>query len=210
MKTVLIERGFMLTLLLLAGCRTGASGSATASAGATGAASTGAAVGPAWLSPGAVPPALAVPVGATLKLHDHGAGAQVYTCAAAGGAIGRAPVYSWTLKAPDAKLFDAGGAEVGTHGAGPKWTANDGSVAIAKKLADSPSPLPDAIPWLLLRVSSTSGAGALSDVGYVQRLGTTGGKAPLTGCDATAAGKELRVDYTAEYYFYAGGATPSP
>ncbi|HEX3903685.1 MAG TPA: DUF3455 domain-containing protein [Polyangia bacterium] len=204
MKPTLIERGCMMTLLLIAGCRTGASDSPNAGAGTPAAAST------AWLATGTVPAALAVPPGATLKLHDHGVGAQIYTCAATSGANGAAPGHSWALKAPDAKLYDARGVQVGTHGAGPKWTASDGSVATAKKIADSPSPLPDAIPWLLLRVSSTTGAGAFSDVGYVQRLGTVGGKAPLTGCDSTATGTELRVDYTAEYYFYAGGAGAAP
>ncbi|HVV49040.1 MAG TPA: DUF3455 domain-containing protein, partial [Polyangia bacterium] len=146
----------------------------------------------------------AVPAGATLKLHAHGAGAQIYACTA--GANGAAP--AWVLQAPDARLLDAAGAEIGTHTAGPTWTAADGSAVVAKKVADAPAPAAGAIPWLLLRATSNRGAGTFAGIGYVQRLATAGGKAPATGCDAAAVGKTLRVDYTAEYYFY-GGAPPA-
>ena len=176
-----------LLALLLGGCRTGGEAKSPAAATPT-ASSTG------WLAPPAVPAALAVPAGATLKLHAHGAGTQIYTCAASG----------WVLKAPDAKLSDAAGAPIGTHTAGPTWSANDGSAAVAKKIADAPAPAPDAIPWLLLQVTSNRGAGTFADVTYVQRLATSGGKAPATGCDAGASGTTREVSYAAEYYFYAG------
>src|SRR6185503_9865695 len=42
--------------------------------------------------------------------------------------------YAWLLKAPDAKLYDANGVQVGTHGAGPSWTYGDGSVATGVKV----------------------------------------------------------------------------
>jgi hypothetical protein len=134
-------------------------------------------------------------------------GAQIYTCTAVAGAAGvGAPNYSWVFKAPDAKLYDSSGAQVGTHGAGPSWMSSDGSVVNGTKIAELSSPSPDAISWLLLRASSTSGTGTFSDVTYVQRLDTTGGQAPVTGCDSTSVGMDLRVGYTAEYYFYTGGA----
>jgi len=189
----------------------GTSGGGTGGAAGAGGAGT-------WLAlPAGLPPTLAVPLGATLKLHDRGAGAQVYTCTAstgtagaagtgAGGAGGgAATVYSWVLKAPDALLYDQSGTQVGTHGAGPEWTSTDGSVANGVKVYQENSPLGDAIPWLLLRVASTTGTGLFADVTYVQRVNTTGGKAPPTGCDATTAGTDTRVSYTADYYFYQGG-----
>jgi TRAP-type mannitol/chloroaromatic compound transport system substrate-binding protein len=52
-------------------------------------------------------------------------------------------------------------------------------------------------------VVSNRGTGTFSDVTYVQRVGTAGGKAPAGGCDAAAPGTR-EVSYTAEYYFYAG------
>ena len=166
--------------------------------------------GAGWLAPPPMPPALVAPAGATVKVHVHAEGAQIYTCTASGdaGADAGGSSYAWLLKAPDAKLYDANGVQVGTHGAGPSWTYGDGSVATGVKVIELPSPSPssDAIPWLLLRVSSTAGSGVFSDISYVQRLSTAGGKAPATGCDATTVGMESRVAYTAEYYLYSGGA----
>jgi len=197
----------------------GGAGGAWASAGAGGgggaAATTGGGgvAGTGWLTPPAFPPALAAPEGATVKLHAHAVGAQIYTCTASAatnadggaGADAGATTYAWVLKAPDAKLYDASGTQVGTHGAGPSWTWRDGSVANGAKVAEVAAPTGDAITWLLLRVVSTTGTGLLSDVTYVQRLDTAGGRAPATGCDASTVGTDTRADYSADYYFYTGG-----
>jgi hypothetical protein len=147
-----------------------------------------------------------VPAGATVKARTHAVGAQIYTCtaSAAAGDAG-ATTYAWTFKAPDAKLFDADGVQVGTHGAGPHWTSNDGSVVNGTKVAGVDAPAAGAIQWLLLGVTSTSGAGVFSDVTFVQRLNTVGGAAPATGCDSTTAGTDTSSGYSADYYFYVGG-----
>ena len=192
----------------------GASGGATGGGSGTGETAGGGGVaGTIWLTPPSFPPALATPAGATVKLHAHAVGAQIYTCmaSAASNADGGAGVdagattYAWVLKAPDAKLYDSSDTQVGTHGAGPSWTWRDGSVANGAKVAELNAPVADAISWLLLRVTSTSGAGVLSDATYVQRLNTAGGRAPATGCDATTVGTEARSGYAADYYFYSGG-----
>ncbi|HEY7375769.1 MAG TPA: DUF3455 domain-containing protein [Polyangia bacterium] len=164
---------------------------------------SGRAAGPA---PGApdVPAPIRVPAGAKLVEKLHATGAQVYGCAATDGGGGK---YGWTLKRPDATLADAKGAEAGKHGAGPAWTAKDGSSVTGAKVAQADAPAADAIPWLLLRATATTGKGRFSQVTFVQRLATKGGKAPATGCDAAHDGKELRVDYTADYYFFTGGAS---
>jgi hypothetical protein len=91
---------------------------------------------------------------------------------------------------------------VASHGAGPSWTSTDGSLVTARELARADSPLPDAIPWLLLKELSTSGAGVFSNIAVVQRLNTAGGKAPTTGCDETTANTKIRVPYAADYYFF--------
>ena len=199
----------------------GASGAGTSGTGAGdegGAAGTtggGGVAGTTWLTPPPVPPSLETPEGATVKLHAHAVGAQIYTCTATGGATADggadagATTYAWVLKAPDAKLFDAAGTQVGTHGAGPSWTWRDGSVANGAKVIEVNAPAADAISWLLLRVTSTTGAGMLSDVTYVQRLNTAGGRAPATGCDSTTVGTETRVGYSADYYFSSGGGAAS-
>jgi hypothetical protein len=151
-----------------------------------------------------VPAAIRVPAGAKLIEKLHATGAQVYGCAGADGK------YAWTLKRPDATLTDAKGTEAGKHGAGPSWTAKDGSSVTGAKAAQADAPAADAVPWLLLKATSTSGKGKFSQVSFVQRLATKGGKAPAAGCDAAHSGGELRVDYSADYYFYSGGAAAKP
>jgi hypothetical protein len=167
--------------------------------------------GAAWLPPpSGLPAAIAVPSGATVKIHDHAIGVQIYTCTASGGADAGADAgavsYSWVLKAPDAILYDAMFAQVGTHGAGPNWTSSDGSVINGARLASANSPVAGAIAWLLLGATSTTGTGVFSDISYVQRLNTAGGVAPATGCDSTTVSTEVRIDYSADYYFFTGGA----
>ena len=147
-----------------------------------------------------VPAPIRVPAGAKLLDKLHATGAQVYGCAATDGK------YGWTLKRPDATLTDAKGAEAGKHGAGPSWTAKDGSTVNGAKVAQADAPTSGAVPWLLLRAASISGKGRFGKVTFIQRLNTKGGKAPATGCDAAHDGTELRVDYSADYYFYSGGA----
>ena len=146
-----------------------------------------------------IPAAIQVPAGAKLAHKFHATGAQVYACAAAPG--GPAP-FAWTLKRPDAILVDAAGAKAGSHGAGPTWTAKDGSAVVGQKVAQADAPTPGAVPWLLVRATSTSGTGVFAAVTYVQRVGTQGGKAPATGCDAKTVGTETHVDYSADYLFF--------
>lgn len=157
-----------------------------------------AAAGP--LSPPRVPAALAVPAGAKVVARFHATGAQVYSCTSAAG------LYSWLLARPDATLADASGAVAGTHGAGPSWKSKDGSSVVGKKLAQAAAPEAGAVPWLLLGAASTTGAGQFTGVTFIQRVATKGGIAPATGCDATHVGTEVRASYSADYYFFTGGA----
>ena len=204
----------------------GTAGVAGGTGGVAGAAGTGGLAGSAGGSAGGgaggfaggtggvtIPPALAVPAGGTLAVQYHGIGLQIYTCTPSGGAGGAAGSgadagaisYSWVLKEPDAKLYDSSGTQVGTHGIGPEWTSSDGSIVNGTKVEQVNSTASGAIPWLLLRASSTSGIGVFSNVTYVQRLNTSGGAAPATGCSASTSGTDTNVSYTADYYFYTGG-----
>jgi len=145
-----------------------------------------------------VPPELRPPQGAKLLLRAHAKGDQIYTCKSDGGQ------YSWALKAPDAELSDEGGKVIGHHFAGPAWQLNDKSQVTGKVVARFDSPDSGAIPWLLLSAVDHSGTGPMSNVSYIQRLNTKGGKAPATGCDAAHSGAETRVAYSADYFFYSG------
>jgi hypothetical protein len=110
------------------------------------------------------------------------------------------------LKQPDAVLYDASFAQAGTHGLGPNWTSTDGSVVNGAKVAGVNSTTAGAIQWLLLMATSNTGTGVFSNITYVQRLNTAGGPAPATGCDA-ATTADVRIPYSADYYFFTGGTT---
>jgi Protein of unknown function (DUF3455) len=131
-----------------------------------------------------------------LLVHLRGKGVQIYTCQEG------VTQFAWTLKAPEAELFDTSGKPFGKHFAGPSWQANDGSQIIGKAAASAPSPDPDSIPWLLVTVVNRSGEGVLARVTSIQRLNTKGGKAPSFGCDSAHAGQEVRVPYSADYLFF--------
>ena len=69
-----------------------------------------------------------------------------------------------------------------------------------------PYPVAGTIPWLRLQAKST-GAGPYGDklakTTYIQRINTTGGVAPdAATCNATTAGTQVEVAYTADYLFY--------
>jgi Protein of unknown function (DUF3455) len=143
-----------------------------------------------------VPQVLQPPAGEQPLLQAHAKGDQIYSCK------GDAGQFSWTLKAPDAQLFDKDGKAFGKHFAGPSWEASDGSRVTGKAAANAPSPDADSIPWLLISVVSRSGEGVLAHVTSIQRLNTKGGKAPASGCDQGHVGQEVRAPYTADYLFY--------
>jgi Protein of unknown function (DUF3455) len=140
-------------------------------------------------------PTLAVPAGNVPEFFYDAKGVQIYAC------LSTATGFGWVFQAPEATLFDRRGRIAGKHYAGPTWAANDGSTVVGSKIA-SFAPDPTSIPWLLLAAASHTGAGRMSSVSYVQRLETTGGTAPATGCDGAHVGDTARVDYTATYFFY--------
>jgi hypothetical protein len=144
-----------------------------------------------------VPPPIQAPASEKLLLQVHAKGDQVYTCKEG------VTEFAWTLKAPDAQLFDKDGKPFGKHFAGPSWEANDGSRVKGNAAANAPSPDADSIPWLLVNVVGHEGSGVLSRATTIQRINTKGGKAPATGCDGAHAGQEIRVPYSADYVFYA-------
>lgn len=150
--------------------------------------------------PDTTPEALKPPATQTLTLAAHGVGVQIYTCQSAKDDAER---FSWTLSGPEAKIADKDGKPVAQHYAGPTWEASDGSKVVGDVVARDDGPDASAIPWLLLRARSTGGHGRFSAVTWIQRLHTVGGRAPSAGCNATSAGQELRVSYSADYNFYA-------
>jgi hypothetical protein len=147
----------------------------------------------------AVPSALAPGANESLARIVPAKGVQIYECRVAKD---RPVDYVWTFVAPEADLFDAHGNRIGRHYAGPHWEANDGSRFVATVKARADAPAPGAIPWLLLAARPVVSQGAFGNVTSVQRVNTAGGIAPATGCSQAASGTTVRVDYSADYYFF--------
>jgi hypothetical protein len=153
-----------------------------------------------WMSAGDIPPPLRVSTNAVLTLQVHAAGVQIYQCRAVKDDAARV---EWALKEPEADLFDHAGNKIGKHYGGPTWEATDGSKVVGEVVARANSPDPNAVAWLLLSAKSTSGSGVFGHVRFIQRLRTVGGNPPSDGCSQASAGGEVRVAYSAEYWFYA-------
>jgi hypothetical protein len=149
---------------------------------------------------GIVPAAL-VPSGELPVERIAARGVQIYACRAKAGTASAA---EWVFVAPDATLFDAQGAVTGTHYAGPHWEAADGSKIIGSVKARADAAEASAVPWLLLSARSVGSSGRYAGVTSVQRVNTTGGTAPASGCDASTVGTTVRVPYTADYVLFAG------
>lgn len=122
-----------------------------------------------------------------------GRGVQVYTCKLISGSG------QWVFVAPAARLFDAAGSEVGTHGDGPVWHLLDGSSLLGKVVATAVSSDAGSVPWLLVKTTSSTGPGKLARVEFIRRSETKGGVAPSGGCEEGAL---ARVPYAATYTFY--------
>lgn len=149
-----------------------------------------------------VPQNLKVPAGNALILTTLAKGVQIYVCQPK--ASDRTQ-FEWTLKAPEADLFNATGALVGKHYGGPTWEyTKDKSKVVGEVKQRLDAPASTAIPWLLLSAKTHEGNGFFSKVTYIQRLNTQGGKAPATGCDSSKQNSTTRVNYTADYYYFAG------
>lgn len=127
-----------------------------------------------------------------------GRGTQIYSCQAAAGR------YAWYLKGPDAHLYDADGKSVARHYFGPHWQANDGSTikGIVLDVNASPQAHHGNVSWLILRAIVQKGDGIFGHVNFVTRTDTKGGGVPHKPCDASQAGQQDAVPYTATYTFF--------
>jgi len=148
-----------------------------------------------------VPSHLNVPVGHRFLFRVKAKGVQIYKSVA-----GKDGKPEWIFEAPLADLLTSQGTKAGYHYEGPCWEANDGSAVrksdekYAIKTADAPNRSKD-IPWLLVKVTPEKDKkGAYSQVTFVQRIHTRGGKAPAEA--PVRKGTKVGVEYTAVYYFY--------
>jgi hypothetical protein len=167
------------------------------------------------ITPPPVPSNIQVPHGNKAFLEGHAVGTQNFICLP--GASG----FAWTFLGPQATLFKDDDKQVTTHFLSanpveggtlrPTWQhSRDTSAVWGMAIGSSSDPAfvaPGAIPWLLLRVvgaqDGPTGGHRLSGASFIQRLNTSGGVAPSTGCALSAdVGKTALVPYTADYFFF--------
>ena len=153
-----------------------------------------------YVPPPPVPDILKVPDGQTVLLKALGKGVQIYGCMATTADPSK---FEWSFKAPEADLTNEDGKKIARHYAGPTWEANDGSKVLGEVQKKADAPRPGAVAWLLLKAKTNEGTGTFARVTYIQRVDTEGGVAPAAGCDQAHVNTEARVDYRANYYFYA-------
>ena len=129
-------------------------------------------------------------------------GVQKYKAQAKAGIPGS---FEWVFVAPQADLFDVTNMKIGTHSAGPTWqiigSTTDSIYAQAFTPAKiAPSPDANSIDWLLLKPKEGKvPTGVFAEVSYIQRIATSGGKAPATL--PTVEGQTVEVPYSAVYRF---------
>ena len=178
------------------------------------------------LTPPPVPDNIQVPAGNKLFLVGHAVGTQNYICVPSSTGM------RYVLFTPEATLFDEEGEQLITHYFGPNpdeantdprvisdhtiraaWQDSRDSSTVwgqVKPGHSSNDPAfvePGAIPWLLVtivgRQDGPTGGDRLSATTFIQRLNTSGGLAPSTGCTSSEdIGKTAFVPYTTDYYFY--------
>jgi len=181
------------------------------------------------ITPPTLPPGMApVPAGNKLVLGTHAVGTQNYVCKPSGAGVAyvlftpEATLFGEDGGQVITHNFSPNPFEPNTD---PKvvadgtiratWQYRDTSRVWAKVHANDPitgkkgavTVDEKAIAWLLLdRVGSQNGptgGDKLTGTTFVQRLNTTGGLAPKTGCASlTDVGNTAFVPYTADYFFY--------
>lgn len=163
--------------------------------------------------------------GFTAFLVGHAVGTQNYVCKPTvnGG-------FAFALFTPQATLFTDANKEIIVHFFSPNpdeantdpnvvanfairatWQDSTDMSTVWAKLdqmsTEAPFVAEGAVAWLLLDVVGTrpgpTGGKTLTPAVRVQRLNTSGGLAPKTGCSSLGdVGKQAFVPYTADYFFY--------
>ncbi|MGZ5617826.1 MAG: DUF3455 domain-containing protein [Usitatibacter sp.] len=151
--------------------------------------------------PARISDALRVPADEQAAFVLNADGVQIYACKPRAG---DPYAYQWAFVAPEATLIE-NGETVGHHGAGPTWESTIDHSSVKGAAVQRQDGGAGNIPWLLLAGTPAQVPGKFAGVTSVQRVATEGGVEPAGGCDASNAGKEVRVPYKAQYYFYKRG-----
>jgi len=176
------------------------------------------------VTPPPVPPGLEV-TGSTAFLEGHAIGTQNYICLPSGSG------FAFKLFTPEATLFTDNDKQLITHFFSPNPNPSDfdasgkpriratwqdskdtsivwgGDATAATHDTDPDFVAEGAIAWLKLPAAGVQEGpkrgDTLTATTFIQRLNTSGGLAPSTGCAlSTDVGNEAFVPYTADYFFY--------
>ena len=181
------------------------------------------------ITPPPLPAGLApVPAGNKLFLGTHGVGTQNYVCRPSGAGVayvlftpeatlfgddGGQAITHYFSPNPDPRDPNTDPKVVADGAIRVTWQHRDTSTIWAKLHQSGPDGTgavtvdSTAIAWLLLdgvgSLNGPTGGDKLTATTFVQRLNTTGGLAPSTGCSSlTDVGNTAFVPYTADYFFY--------
>ena len=127
-----------------------------------------------------------------------GKGEQVFECRPR---VADPNALDWTFVRPDAKLYD-GSTRVGQLATANVWESTSDRTSVSGFVRATQPAGADNLPWAMLRAWPSGDTGMFAGVTSIQRVNTSGGIAPATGCDDTHAGSETRVAFSADYYFY--------
>ncbi|HUS08873.1 MAG TPA: DUF3455 domain-containing protein [Pyrinomonadaceae bacterium] len=172
------------------------------------------------ITPPPVPDGIGVEAGNEAFLLGRGVGTQNYVCSPCDPTKPNCPSgVAFTLFTPQATLFDAQEEQLTTHFFSPNplepgiiratWQDSRDTSTVWASLVKSATVRTDSIPWLLLNVKDTgtqagpTGGDRLTKTTFIQRLNTSGGLAPSTGClSSFDLGHQAFLPYKADYFFY--------
>jgi len=153
--------------------------------------------------PGGIAASLRAPASEAPAFVLNGNGVYIYQCRQS---ISDPNTYVWAFVVPDATLYD-----------GQRSVARHATIGLFESLSDrssvsgvvrSSQPAGGAnLPWVLIRAQPIGESGLFANVSSIQRVNTTGGAAPSSGCGPDNVGEEARVAYQADYYFYKRAGT---
>ena len=176
----------------------------------------------------AVPTGLEVPAGNEVFLKGVATGTQNYACKPSGNGFAwilftpEATLFNNADKQiithffgpnPDPRDANTDPRVVANGTIRAAWQARDTSTVWARVFPPSQPSFdpafvrPNSVPWLLLEKvgvqEGPTGGDLLTRTTFIQRVNTSGGLAPTTGCaQASDVGKKAFIPYTADYFFF--------
>jgi uncharacterized protein DUF3455 len=172
------------------------------------------------VTPPPVPDAIVVPEGNVAFLEGHAVGTMNYVCLPCAISPTCTSGFAFSLFTPEATLSKDNDKQIITHFFSPNpdeggkvrptWQdSKDTSTVWGGDATPSSDPdfvAPGAVPWLRLPEAGVqegpTGGKTLTKTTFIQRLNTSGGVAPSTGCASSTVGSRAFVPYTANYFFY--------